>query len=179
MTVEPDVQSTSPPGHDAPGDPACRDADEEAPPRRAKAGNYAGLLAVAAMASGLLLGVLLAASFGMGGDVRAGGGSLFAAGGLAQALSDDMSGSRGIGPSFWSKDGFFCRAFDTRTGKQAGLAGVACREGAGWRIRIVATAIETAEMPANVRSTMDSLIVGSPLNAAAELQARRQGWRPR
>src|SRR6185437_3208751 len=76
MTVEPDAQSASPPGHEARGDPACRVADEEAPPQSSKAGNYAGLLAVTAMASGLLLGVLLAGSFGIGGDVRAGGGSL-------------------------------------------------------------------------------------------------------
>lgn len=178
MTVEPDVQCASHGGDAAPGGPAGREADEVTSPNHAKSSNYAGWLAVTAMASGLLLGVLLAASFGLGSDIRAGAGSLFAQDGLAQALSSEISGSHGIGPSFWSKDGYFCRAFDTRRSEQPGLDGIACREGAGWRIRIVTTAAAGAEMPASVRSTMDSLIVGSPLDGAAERQARRQGWRP-
>lgn len=154
-------------------------ADAEGALDAAKSGSSTGWLAVTAMASGLVLGILLAASFGMGGDIRAGGGLLFAQGALAQALSDEMSGSHGIGPSFWSKDGYFCRAFETRKGDQPGLGGIACRERAGWHIRIVTTATGPGAIPASVQSTMDNLIVGSSLDASAERQARRQGWRPR
>ena len=178
MTTELDDQLASLTGDAATDGRAGREADEQATFGRSKRGNYAGWLAVTAMVSGLLLGVLLAASFGIGSDIRAGGGSLFAQGALAQSLSDEMSGSHGIGPSFWSKDGYFCRAFDTRKGEQPGLDGIACREGAAWRIRIVTTAAGAAEMPVSVRSIMDNLIAGSPLDSAAERQARRQGWRP-
>lgn len=177
MTAERDIRFAVNASDTTIGDPA-READEEAAPDSTKSGNYIGWLAVTAMACGLLLGLLLAQSFGIGNDVRAGGGSLFAGGALAQALSDEMSGSQGIGPSFWSKDGYFCRAFDTGKGQRPGLDGIACREGGDWRIHIVTSATGAAQAPASVRSTMNSLIVGSPLDAAAERQARRQGWRP-
>lgn len=177
MTAEPDIQFASNVRDGIIDDPTGRDADEQGSLKGAKPGNYSGWLAVTAMVSGLVLGVLLAASFGVGSDIRAGDGLLFAQGSLALALSDEMSGARGIGPSFWSKDGYFCRAFDTRKGANPGLNGIACRERAGWHIRIVTTT-DTDVMPPSVRNTMDSLIVGSPLDAAAERQARRQGWRP-
>lgn len=179
MTAEPEIQLAVPPAEAAAGNAAAREAEAEASAPRTKSGNHGGWIAVTAMASGLLLGVLLSASFGIGSDIRAGGGSLFAQGALARALSDEMSGSHGMGPSFWSREGYFCRGFDTRNGgQQPGLDGIACREGAGWRIRIMTTATGAAGMPASVRSTMDSLIIGAPLDAAAERQARRQGWRP-
>ena len=130
------------------------------------------------MASGLGLGLLLAASFGIGSDIGAGDGLLFAQGALAQALSGEMSGNHGIGPSFWSNEGYFCRAFDTKKDGNPGLDGIACRERGGWRIRIVTTTTGVDAMPTSVRNTMDSLIVGAPLDATAERQARRQGWRP-
>lgn len=179
MTAEPDIQFASNTSDAADAYSTGGEADAEGATERAKSGSYTGWLAVTAMASGLVLGVLLAASFGIGSDIRAGGGLLLAQGTLAQALSDEMSGSHGIGPSFWSRDGYFCRAFDTRKGEQPGLDGIACRERAGWHIRIVTTATGPGATPASVQNTMDNLVVGSPLDAAAERQARRQGWRPR
>jgi hypothetical protein len=178
MTAEPDVRSQSGANDAAEGVSTGHDADEQGSTRRAESRHYTGWLAVTAMASGLVLGVLLAASFGIGSDIRAGDGLLFAQGSLGQALSDEMSGSHGIGPSFWSKDGYFCRGFNTGKGEGPGLDGIACRERAGWRIRIVTNAPGPAVMRASVRSMMDNLIIGSPLDAAAERQARRQGWRP-
>jgi len=180
MTVEPDVQFASNARDAVIGDPAGGDVDEDDSPEKAKPGNYGGWLAVTATASGLVLGLLLAASFGIGSDsdIGASDGLLFAQGALAQALSGEMSGTRGIGPSFWSKDGYFCRAFDTKKGASPGLDGIACRERGGWHIRIVTTTAGADAMPASVRRTMDSLIVGYPLDATAERQARRQGWRP-
>lgn len=178
MTVDPEMSSGAGATNVAAPSP---DGGESGDPESAQApgaGAYRGWLAVTTMACGVVLGVVLGTSFGIGSDIRAGNGLLFAQGSLAQALSDELSGNHGIGPSFWSKDGYFCRVFDLRKVQRQGLDGIACRERAGWRIRIVMTAAGPAAMPASVRSTMDNLMVGSPLDAAAEQQARRQGWRP-
>jgi hypothetical protein len=136
-------------------------------------------IAVACMTAGLILGVVLASSFGIGSDIRSSGGALFAQGTLGEALSRDLSGEgSAIGPTFWSKDGVFCRVF-TRRAVNAGLAGVACRDGGAWRITIVSELDSTGQLPAAIRAVMDNLIVGAPLERAAEEQAQRQGWRAR
>ncbi len=137
-----------------------------------------GWIAPAAMVSGLVLGVLLAASFGIGSDFRAGNGVLLAQGTLAENLASDLSGRGGVGPSFWSKDGSFCRVFSTPPVGATGLSGIACRENGGWRIKIVTARSGSEDLPASVRNMMQNLIVGAPLDAAAEQQLRRQGWRP-
>ncbi|HEX5282081.1 MAG TPA: hypothetical protein VFW28_18530 [Micropepsaceae bacterium] len=179
MTAEPDVQFACPASDPPMGDAAEPESHEQGSPQIPKSGGYAGLLAVSAMASGLLMGFLLAASFGVGSDIRAGNGLLFAQGALADSLSNEMSGSHGIGPSFWSRDGYFCRAFDTTNGTHPGLDGIACREGTGWQISVVTTSAGQGSMPtARVRGVMEDMIVGTPLDATAERQARRQGWRP-
>jgi hypothetical protein len=138
--------------------------------------------ALAGMAAGLILGVVLASSFGIGSDIRSSGGSLFAQGALGEALSRDLSGGgSAVGPSFWSKDGEFCRAFTRRAPKSNGYAGIACREAGAWRIRVVsqADASGNSQLPASIRGVMDNLIAGMPLDRAAEQQAQRQGWRTR
>jgi hypothetical protein len=138
-----------------------------------------GWVATAAMIAGLILGVVLALSFGIGSDFRAGEGLLFAQGRLAQNLASNLSGKGGVGPSFWSKDGSFCRVFSIQSVRASGMSGIACRENGGWRVRIVtATSGAEGDLPASVTSTMQDIIVGAPLDAAAEQQARRQGWRP-
>ena len=94
-------------------------------------------IGLACMTAGLILGVVLASSFGIGSDIRSSGGTLFAQGALGEALSRDLSGGRSaLGPSFWSKDGVFCRVF-TRRGRNSGVTGIACRDAGAWRIRIV------------------------------------------
>jgi hypothetical protein len=135
-------------------------------------------VATAAMTAGLILGVVLASSFGIGSDFRAGEGLLFAQGTLAQNLASNLSGKGGVGPSFWSKDGSFCRVFSIQSVRASGMSGLACRENGGWRVRIVTATNGAGDIPASVTSTMQDLIVGAPLDAAAEQQARRQGWRP-
>ena len=136
-------------------------------------------IGLACMTAGLILGVVLASSFGIGSDIRSSGGTLFAQGALGEALSRDLSGGRSaLGPSFWSKDGVFCRVF-TRRGRNSGVTGIACRDAGAWRIRIVSQMDSASDMPAAVRNVMDNLIVGAPLDAAAEQQAQRQGWRAR
>ena len=139
---------------------------------------FRGLIAIGAMAAGLALGVLLAGSFGIGSDIRAGNGFLVAGGTLAQDLANGMSGHGSVGPSFWSRDGEFCRVFSIRSGAAGGLSGIACRTSTDWRIEVVTVLNADGAVPAAVRSMMQDLMVGMPLTPAAEIQARRQGWRP-
>jgi anti-sigma factor RsiW len=147
------------------------------------------------MAAGIGLGVLLAGSFGIGTDVRSDAGTLIAQGELAYSLSMSLpadeipsAGAARIGASFWSKNGSFCRSFETRGNSESALAGIACRERGAWRIAtstaiapadVAQSRLVTAALPASVRSVMDNLIVGEPLDADAERQARNQGWRTR
>ena len=82
----------------------------------------ASWIPAAAMAAGIGLGVLLAGTLGMGTDLREEGGTPIAQGALAHILSTALladeanarAASARIGPSFWSKNGAFCRSFVTR-----------------------------------------------------------------
>jgi predicted outer membrane lipoprotein len=145
-----------------------------------------------AMAAGIVLGVLLAASFGIATDMRSEGGTLIAQGELAHTLNTGLASDSEaaplnrphVGASFWSKNGVFCRSFTTQRNAQSALAGIACRERSAWHI-VAMNAIEAAEsagtlsaLPASVRAVMENLIVGEPLKEEAERQARSQGWRP-
>lgn len=147
---------------------------------------------VGAMAAGIVLGVLLTNSFDNT-DMRDQSGNLFAQGELASALSSRLAadetgdGQSRVSVSFFSKDGFFCRSFTSGSGQNR-LGGIACREGNSWRIAAVASApaqptgpFSTAgsDMPASIRSTLNEMIAGEPLDAAAERAARNQGWRAR
>ena len=136
-------------------------------------------IAPGAMAAGILLGALLAGSFGIGSDIRGGSGALFAQANLAQRLTNEVSGHGTVGPSFWSKEGVFCRVFETRAQPTSGLSGIACRENGGWRIRIVTETNGASDLPGSIKAVMANLIVGTALDPDAEQQARRQVWRPR
>src|SRR5262249_11065056 len=143
------------------------------------------------MAVGIALGVVLAASFGIGTDMRSQNGALVAQGELAQALTtalpgEEAAGGTRIGSSFWSKNAVFCRTFATKTNAPCAFAGLACRERGEWRIAAMAALGPADEeprdsliLPAAVRGVMENLIVGEPLNSDAERQARGQGWRAR
>jgi hypothetical protein len=144
-----------------------------------------------AVAAGIGLGVLLAASFGIGTDVRSDDGALIAEGELARILSTALADDGNPAPaaarvtaSFWSKNDSFCRSFVTRGNAQSALAGVACRERGAWRIAATATiapnvSVDRVTLPASIRNVMDNLIVGMPLDSDAERQLRNQGWRAR
>ncbi len=97
-----------------------------------------------------------------------------AAGPLAQALNSQASGpSTGpvrIAASFVNRSGAYCRAF--QASGRAPLAGVACREADAWRVRAVGPA------EAGSAAAVAAMISGSPLDAAAEAQARANGWKP-
>ena len=152
----------------------------------------AAWIPAAAMAAGIVLGVLLAASFGIGTELRGANGSLVAQNELAQALSTGLSneqtqGGTQVGASFWSKNAAFCRSFTIRGNAESAVAGIACRERGAWRIAAMATVapnevtfpLVPAALPPSVRAVMENLIVGQTLDPDAERQARSQGWRVR
>lgn len=149
-----------------------------------------------ALAAGLALGIVLAGSIESGTDLGTTGGTPVAQGELARVLTaelaseqtpDTMSAAR-IGVSFMSKDGAYCRSFETRAGVRGAMAGIACLKDGDWQIAALASAAprETGgfspaagETPANVRTALNEMISGDPLNAEQERAARDQGWTSR
>jgi hypothetical protein len=138
----------------------------------------------AALAAGVIIGVVLSSTASntlM--DVH--DGALVARGSLAHALSNQLAAAgpaKGpqIGISFRDRGNHYCRTFTTPK-----LGGVACRDAAGWNIAALSErnaepsgAYSTAgsAMPDVVREAVHGMIVGAPLGAAEEAQARRQDW---
>jgi hypothetical protein len=165
---------------------ACLKSPPERPlPSRKEAGM--SWIPAAAMAIGIALGLLLAISFQTSSEMRAQAGKATAQGALARALStqlpseQDQAGGTLIGESFFNSDGFFCRNFTMSDEMGNALSGIACREGQDWRIRSLAAAApadtgKTPDVPASVRASFNSMIVGKPLDVEAERAARAQGW---
>ena len=112
---------------------------------------------------------------------------LLARGALAEGLATELASTPGrssvrIGVSFRNREGDFCRSF-TYEGETP-LAGLACRGGNDWKIRVLAEATASsgevrtaASMPMAVMQAVDASIAGEPLDAAAEEKAREAGWR--
>jgi hypothetical protein len=146
------------------------------PPRRF------GLPHWAAVAASLVVGVLVGRMALPASDQD----PLAIRGGLAQALDRQLAANTGpirVGLSFRSADGRYCRTFQSAPDR---LAGLACRHDDGWQARTVTawTPAGTmhyrtagAETPPEVLAAVDALIVGEPLDAAAERAARAGGWR--
>ncbi len=160
-----------------------------------KAFRSQAIIPVGAMAAGIALGLLLADSLGMGGDISGQGGRLIAQGNLARVLSTQLASEQGeaedarprVGVSFVSRDGQFCRSFETAR-SEGTVAGLACRENGLWRITALASAgpRTNAEfqpaatgMPGAIRDALNAMIVGDALDADAERAARNQGWSAR
>ena len=148
----------------------------------------------AAMAASLLLGLGLGflAWHGPRTLIQPGaGGGLVASAALAEALSTQLSDDRSadhvgvIGLSFRDKSGDYCRTF-ALTGSDAS-SGLACREGAGWRIKALAQTPHTAANSGNfrtaasedspaIRAAVEGSIDGEPLDHAGEIAARQARW---
>jgi hypothetical protein len=109
----------------------------------------------------------------------------------AQAGASSIGGTM-IGVSYRSADHRYCRTFELDQGRtEPGqvLAGVACREPSGWKVRVVAAANAAAAnasgyrtaasaLPPAVAATVDATIDGAPLDAQGEAAAKAHGWRP-
>jgi hypothetical protein len=105
---------------------------------------------------------------------------------LARALDRGLAAEPGdirIGLTFRNGQGRYCRTFQSGPDR---LAGLACREDAGWRL-LTATAWAPAQGPAYrtaasdtppaVLAAVDQAISGESLDAAQEKAARDARWR--
>lgn len=140
----------------------------------------------AAMAASLVVGVLAGGvAVPKFGDQSTIGSDLSARGQLAAALDKQLASAPADGPvrvglTFKSADGY-CRTFS-----EAEVAGLACREDDGWKVRM-AVAQEAApsgdyrmaasETPAAIMEAAQALMVGVPLDAEAEAAAAKAGWK--
>ena len=145
----------------------------------------------AALAACLLLG--LSAGYltwhGPAPLIEANADGLIAGAALAKALSSQLSDDRSAGLvavtglSFRNKAGGYCRTFSLSAD---GASGLACRDGARWKINALVQSanqgsnanFRTAEsaLPAPLRSAVETLIEGEPLDRSAEIAARQAGW---
>ncbi|MFC5344632.1 hypothetical protein ACETK8_08475 [Brevundimonas staleyi] len=144
-----------------------------------------GGLATAAFVGGLALGPLIG---GRHGGLRIENGGMLADAGLVRVLDTGLAADgadadgRAVGLTFRDQDGAWCRTFSAG---EAGVAGLACREGGRWAMRVMAPLdgatgeIRTAssETPAAVLNAVDAVIAGETVDAAAEAAARDGGWR--
>jgi hypothetical protein len=153
-----------------------------------------GLPRWAMAAACFVCGVMVAGAFyaQAPGLLKTQGRALIAQGRLAQALDQDLASAPApgglvkVGLSFRAHDGGYCRTFAATSGQP--LAGVACREGKGWNVRVAVfsaprkigqTTYQTAgsALPAAIQSEVDNLIDGAPLDAKGEAAAKAAGWR--
>jgi hypothetical protein len=141
-----------------------------------------------AMAACLVVGVFVGRSalIAPAGDaVATRGGPMVARGELASAQSADAPVQ--IGLSFVSRGDEYCRTFLLRQGSAAGLA---CRHGDDWQLRVWAQdsaasaaagglRMAASATPPAVLRAVDEQIQGSALDAEAERAALQRGWRTR
>jgi len=146
----------------------------------------------AAMAASFIVGALVVIPLMRGARIEPlamRDGHLVANGVLASALSHQLASTQAagdpvqIGVSFRSRAAQYCRSFTLR--EVAPLAGLACREGADWRVRALAPATpggaggeyrQAASPPAAVVTAIDAEIQGEALDAAHERAARDRAW---
>ena len=147
-----------------------------------------------AMAASLVIGAVVSAlvlrSFNTA-PVSERGGRLIASGLLAGALSAQLASKPspgapvGIGLTFLSKSGDYCRTFTLRGSSP--LAGLACRDREAWRIEVLARSAPptpgggpyrpaASPIPQAVLQTAAAEMVGEPLDARAEAAALARGW---
>jgi anti-sigma factor RsiW len=145
-----------------------------------------------ALAASLLLGIGVGflTWHGSGTVVESDARGLVAGAALSKALSSQLSEDRGAslaavtGLSFRDKSGAYCRTFSLNGSGAA--AGLACRDGAQWRIKALAQSTEAqgggnfrtaaSPLPPLIRAAVEEAIKGEPLDRAAEIAARQSGW---
>jgi len=111
------------------------------------------------------------------GPLVAANGMLTAAGDLNVALTNQLTDRKGpitIGQTFRTAKGRYCRTFRSSPDR---LAGLACRQSDGWVMQTTTILGQPEVMPHAVLAAADGLIVGAPLDEAAERAARAKDWR--
>ncbi len=119
-------------------------------------------------------------------QVRTQNGQHYAAGPLDAALTGQLAANQEptadprILLSFLTQDGSLCRGFSG-----AKLAGIACREARGWRLRMerpgsAAASTDYRQAGAadgDILAAAQEMVKGGPLDAEAERKAQANGWR--
>jgi hypothetical protein len=143
-----------------------------------------------AMAASLMLGTLISWRILLPGDgapIVAGEDALVAHGKLARALDTQLaSEQRGeepvaIGLTFKSHDGNYCRSFEMRATRTAGLA---CRAGSDWQVLATDSSVPPQGQLQQASSALTPAILraieargdGAALDAEAERSAQLAGW---
>lgn len=138
-----------------------------------------------ALAASLVLGVMLGRGSALEGPVASKDGQLVARGELAVALNTQLASAQDgqdvrILLSFRDGQGDYCRGFE-----QAGTAGIACRDGADWRILRTRSGSRTNEnsqyrQAGSAASEMmiaaQEMAQGQALDAQEERAARDADW---
>lgn len=141
--------------------------------------------ALAAGVAGLVVGAAVFSTLQPAGPLGPG---QTARGALRAALEGTPSGTaaRGVEPLFSvvAADGRTCRAFRSAD-EGRDYEGVACREGAAWRVLVLAEAPArpggygqaSGAEPQAIAETLDALRVGPPLSVSEEATRIGRGWR--
>ena len=149
-------------------------------PKRRTAGWAMGGAIAASLVLGLGIGRMTG---GDAGPIAIKDGVMMAQGPLARALDRQLASAQNgaairMGLTFRRKGGGWCRTFD------GAVAGVACREGQGWRVeQALQGKVETtdyrqaAAADPRLMATVESLMAGDAADAAAERAAQEAGWR--
>lgn len=145
---------------------------------------HGGVMVGAAIAASLMLGVGIGHITGRtDSPIMMRDGAMVANGSLATALTTQLASAQDgepvqIGVTFVRRGGGLCRSFN------GAVAGVACRAGDTWRVeQAVPGSVQTTQYrqaasgDGRVLATVQTLIDGAPLDAAAEQAARDKGWR--
>lgn len=152
-----------------------------------------GLALAAGIVLGMALGPALLQLARESPEIVARGADVAADGALADALSRRLASEQSasdpirIVVSFLARSGEYCRTFVSQHDDGA-LAGIACRQGATWRIdalQSVTTVLEDASgyrqaatsLPPLVLRAAEDSMAGEPLDAVGEAEARDQNWR--
>ena len=137
----------------------------------------------ASLAVGIMLGpTLFQTSFGRGQDVVHELPSAVVAALDNQLVSQqDANAPVQIGVTFARQDGAVCRSYRTRL-----VEGLACREGAQWRVALLAPDQperdsqfrQASSASALIMISVQELIAGEPMGSEQERAARDEGWVP-
>lgn len=142
-------------------------------------------LQAAAMAASLAIGLVVGGSFKGGGPVASDHGQLIASAALGHALDVRLASAPAnegvrILLTFREHSGHYCRTYTDR-----GASGLACRDGARWRIRGLFQASDgqggdyrmAAGPDPHLMALVDQAIVGEPLDVRGEKAAIREAWK--
>jgi len=140
---------------------------------------------LSAVAASLGIGLFMGQTMTTSGEGGSGAVPLIVEGPLAKALDTQLASSQTaeddiqIGVSFVAMDGQPCRTYET-----AGSAGLACRSGGEWRLKLIAPGEGPARSEYQQAGSSSELILQSaqemlrdgPMDPEQEQQARDAGW---